>query len=421
MSDSEVEVVPGRLDRRSVSRGIDRAAARLRRSLGDGGAALLVDETASSSESLRQLARQFGIAIAPRWDRGYLSEPRARSRELALSNESDPFRMLEQRHLAATLLRVPDSGPLIVIVLNPADRSAAMRQAIESGAEVIALPRHRTTLPVDTGTVVPWRRASDLVPLLFAMKPEDFRFWSSQYRAFGGSEVGLHEARSEPIDLLDDEAILSVEVSAIDFAGRFDAQKYQGGRVTLGTLDATRNDLDGRMEALGIGVTQLSDVQEWVVGGRMLRGDRAIQVIRGDSARRFDVQVVWSGPDPRPEELLDLEEELTGTLTPELNERADDLDLWLLLADAPFVTRGRDPIAVLSAGDDLTTFTLTRSGPAGWSLRVDSDLLGAARVSVRFLSARREQFDIILDGSPIMVQIDSQFDALPIAIRVNPL
>ena len=176
MDDPKIEVIPVRLGRFEILSGVDRAAAQRRRELSAGGAAILVDETGASSGSLREMTQEFGVALATGWKHDFIEFSTAGTARLA--------RMPRQitngvgdLHVADAMRRLSQSSQPIVLVINPADGSPVMIQALDKGASVYALPRHKTTLPLNAGTIVPWRRVIDLAPLMFAIRPSNHDEW----------------------------------------------------------------------------------------------------------------------------------------------------------------------------------------------------------------------------------------------------
>lgn len=299
MNNHEIEIVPGRLGRLGVSRGIDRAAAQLRREFSAGGAALVVDETAASSSNLRELMKEFGVALADQWDPGFVDSSSSGTLNLARP-ERERLDDLENKHLADSLLRLSESSHPIVLVINPADGSPAITEAIRSGASVYALPRHKTSLPLDAGMIVPWRRAIDLTPILFAIRPSNHLEWRAQYRQRGMGDVANLETIKES------RVTLRIKTRA-------EPTRQRGGRLTLASMHRTPES-DDQFERLGILTTVRHDPDEWIVGGKMIGPDRAIQVARGESPDEFVVQLVWGGTDPRPAELLALETEVVSLI-----------------------------------------------------------------------------------------------------------
>ena len=310
-----MDIVPGRLAPLEVSRGIDRAAQQLRRELEKGGSALLVDETHAASFTFRELTHEFGVAMAGGWSRQYLEIPAAEVQSVEVAGDNG----LEARHLTDALQRISESSRRIVLVVNPADDSRAMTEASDLGATVFAFPRHRTSLPRGTGTIVPWRRAIDLVPLLGAVRPSDHEFWTRQYldRSWRPLHANATPLRRVPgVSLGRTHEVIDVrQFEPAHLGARRRLTSHRGGRLTLTSFALTVGSARV-FEKLAIGVNTLDDEDEWVVGGKMIRPDRALQITRTDTPGEFNVQLVWVGPDPRPADLAMLENEVTQGLNP---------------------------------------------------------------------------------------------------------
>lgn len=405
MSEELRTVVPRRLDPADISRAVARAAARVRRAIAEGGMVLVVDETESRSSRLARLTEELGLPVASGWDLRLIEEPELRALELRESAMRGSVMRgeiggLDDLHLAVTLDRWRDSAHQVVLVLHPSAASPAMREARFAGAEVFGLPRRRTVLDQAVGTIVPWRSASDLLPLLFASRSPDSSEWTARYE-----ESRAHAVASGAINRV-------VPVTRVRGVGR----------VTLATFTQTPIDVESPIRQLKIDISQPWDEDEWVVGGRMIGDDRAIQVTRNDSPYGFDVQLVWGGTPPTPREILDLEDEVLASLASVTRERVlEDRDRadWILVADESLIMRGISPETVLSAGDGRTSIDIRGSGDVDWIARVDSDIRGTVRVDVRFSSGRIVALEVDLDGGPVRTHLEGLLDDPPVAVRIH--
>lgn len=310
-----IEIVPGRISRPAVAFRVDQAASRIRADLAAGRGSIVVDETGGSSLVLQEMMQGFGVPRAERWGAELIEDPRGaadrlRTREGSASPIAD-------RHLAHSLRRMSTERPPIVVVINPLDESPASIDAARLGADVYMLPRRRTSLPQDVGTVVPWRRAIDLTPLLAALRPPDAVEWRQEYRS---AAPEYNRAPGQPVanrivELPTFEPVMVVRevpgsLGSIHLGGRLTLATFALAPIVAGEPEPWR----AVAEPLGISPAQLRDPDEWVVGGTMIRHDRALQVTRGDADGELRVQLVWGGPDPRGHEIARIEEELDGIL-----------------------------------------------------------------------------------------------------------
>lgn len=281
------------------------------------------------------MMEDLGVPLARRWDSALIENPREIAQRLEAG--SDLESRVAARHLASSLTRMPAKESVIVLVLNPAERSPAAREATRLGAEVYMLPRRRTTLPSNAGVVVPWRRAIDLAPLLVAVKSADANRWRQEYRKLApvhNRRVTERRIEDWDFDLPEADPLLRNPIDSV--AERIQSldpvvtvirdtpieSVHEGGRLTLASLrmgagpTSTLESWQEKIEVLGISPTQLNDPHEWVVGGRMIRRDRALQVTRSYSEDQLNVQLVWGGPDPSPGEIVRIESELQERLRP---------------------------------------------------------------------------------------------------------
>lgn len=309
-----VEIVPGRFTRSTVAVRVDLAASRIRADLAKGRGSVVVDETDASSAVLRDMMAEFGVPRARRWNPDLIENPQEAARRVA--EESKFPSAVADRHLAQSLAEMSTERPPIVLIVNPAEDSPAAVDAARLGADVYLLPRRRTSLPVEIGSVVPWRRAIDLTPLLVVLKPADAAEWRGEYHRAAPAEN--HTVREPPVIL--HRVAEAVAAPMIRDSPQFIDRGHRGGRLTLATVPidsviaSTSDEPSSVMARLGISTTLFRDSDEWVIGGTMIRHDRALQVTRGDVDGQLNIQLVWGGPDPRTYDIVRIEDKLVEIL-----------------------------------------------------------------------------------------------------------